>query len=443
MSSQKTCFVVMGFGKKTDFESGRTLDLDKTYKNIIKPIVEECGLVCVRADEIRHSGVIDVPMYTQLLGADLVIADLSTSNPNAMYELGVRHGLKPYTTIVMAEAQLKYPFDVSHTVIRRYRHLGEDIGFDEVTQVRGQLKAAILEIMASPAKDSPVYTFLPELVPPQMGQPRAAALTPPNTAASPPGAVRPPEASATGPAIGVLMERANAAIDKSDFVTAKALLATVWGMRSADQQWTTNDDSLVQRLALATYKSRLPTPAAALEEAQSWLARLSPDTSNDTETLGLWGAVRKRHWDLTHDVAHLNAAIRAYERGFYLRNDHYNGINLAFLLNVRASVSPPADAIADYVQAKRVRVEVIDICRRLLGEMAPTGGAMAEVESRYWVLATLAEASLGVGDAAAANGHLEAANGLGVSQWMKDSTAEQLEKLRQLMASSPLDHIKA
>ena len=34
------CFVVMGFGKKTDFESGRTLDLDKTYRNIIAPAVK-------------------------------------------------------------------------------------------------------------------------------------------------------------------------------------------------------------------------------------------------------------------------------------------------------------------------------------------------------------------------------------------------------------------
>src|ERR1700676_3251413 len=36
----RTCFVVMGFGKKTDFETGRTLDLDKSYRNIIKPAVE-------------------------------------------------------------------------------------------------------------------------------------------------------------------------------------------------------------------------------------------------------------------------------------------------------------------------------------------------------------------------------------------------------------------
>ena len=25
----ETCFVIMGFGRKTDFETGRTLDLDK------------------------------------------------------------------------------------------------------------------------------------------------------------------------------------------------------------------------------------------------------------------------------------------------------------------------------------------------------------------------------------------------------------------------------
>jgi hypothetical protein len=73
------CFVVMGFGKKTDFETGRVLDLDKSYKNMIKPAVEEAGLTCIRADEIVHSGLIDVPMYEQLLKADVVVADLSTS----------------------------------------------------------------------------------------------------------------------------------------------------------------------------------------------------------------------------------------------------------------------------------------------------------------------------------------------------------------------------
>ena len=106
----KRCFVVMGFGVKTDFATGRKLDLDKSYRLLIKPVVEEKGLVCVRADEIRHSGAIDVPMYQELLDSHVVIADLSTANPNALYELGVRHALRPRTTIVISRSSpMRYP----------------------------------------------------------------------------------------------------------------------------------------------------------------------------------------------------------------------------------------------------------------------------------------------------------------------------------------------
>src|SRR5882672_5416906 len=167
-----SCFVVMGFGKKTDFESGRTLDLDKSYRNMIKPAVEAAGLQCIRADEIVHSGLIDVPMYEQLLNADVVVADLSTSNKNAFYELGVRHALRPFTTVVIAEDGIKtFPFDVNHVAIRQYHHLGEDIGFDEVMRFRDLLTKAIAEIRSKNprAQDSPVYTFLPRLNPPALG----------------------------------------------------------------------------------------------------------------------------------------------------------------------------------------------------------------------------------------------------------------------------------
>src|SRR5436305_576866 len=138
-----TCFVVMGFGKKTDFETGRVLDLDKSYRNMIKPAAEAAGLQCVRADEIVHSGLIDVPMYERLLNADVVVADLSTSNNNAFYELGVRHALKPYTTIVICEDGIKtFPFDVNHVAVRQYHHMGDGIDFDEVERFRDVLTSA-------------------------------------------------------------------------------------------------------------------------------------------------------------------------------------------------------------------------------------------------------------------------------------------------------------
>src|SRR5690349_23127813 len=168
-----TCFVVMGFGKKTDFETGRVLDLDQSYINLIKPGVEASGLKCIRADEIVHSGLIDVPMYEQLLNADVVVADVSTSNRNALYELGVRHALRPYTTVIIAEEMMmKSPtFDLSHIVIRKYRHLGEDIGVSEAKRFTADLTAAIKQIMATDPKlrgDSPVYRFIERLTPPSI-----------------------------------------------------------------------------------------------------------------------------------------------------------------------------------------------------------------------------------------------------------------------------------
>jgi hypothetical protein len=85
----------------------RTLNLNAAYHNIIKPAVQDAGLLCVRADEITHSGVIDKVMYEMLLRADVVVADISTANPNALYELGVGHALCPCTTIIIKEVDGK------------------------------------------------------------------------------------------------------------------------------------------------------------------------------------------------------------------------------------------------------------------------------------------------------------------------------------------------
>jgi hypothetical protein len=444
-----TCFVVMGFGKKTDFETGRTLDLDKTYRTIIKPAVQAAGLDCVRADEIVHSGLIDVPMYEQLLNAKVVVADLSTSNKNAYYELGVRHALKPYTTIIICEDGVKiFPFDVNHVAVRQYHHMGDGIDFEEVERFRKVLTDAIVEISSRepPPNDSPVYTFLNRLSPPELkeameGVAEAAAESAPVRSggdAQTKGAEAGGEAG-DGQTHSVLMQQVDKAQKDGDFVTAKVLLSTVRGMMKAAEPSRPEDPYIIQQLALVTYKSKQPTPQAALEEARELLKTLDPATSNDTETLGLWGAVHKRLWELTGDGDYLDAAVRGYERGFYLRNDYYNGINLAYLLNVRAANAPSrAAAVADFVQAERVRREVLSICASILkNENLPEA-------DKYWVLATQAEAYLGVGDVAAAQQKLqEAFAPASTAQWMKDSTREQMDKLRQLLADSPLKYVRA
>lgn len=414
-----TCFVVMGYGRKTDYATGRVLDLNATYEGIIKPAVTDAGLDCIRADEIVHSGVIDVPMYQQLLTADVVIADLSTANPNALYELGVRHALRPYATIVLAEAQMTYPFDLNHTVIRRYQHLGEDIGVREATRLRAELAEAIRRILAQRQDDSPVYTYLRPLAPPRLGAVPVAADDGPS-----------PAADEHAQSVATLLGSAEQSIRSDQFAAAIPLLQAARALRPSDPQ-------IVQRLVLATYKSKRPTPLQALQHAHALLAALSPEISTDPETLGLEGAIRKRLWEETSERPHLDRAIFSYEKGFYLKNDYYNGINLAYLLNVRAAVSPPAEAIADFVQAERVRRHVLRVCEALLADTE----RKLTPENRYWVLATMAEAALGIGDEAGHAHWMIKASETAPPGWMRASTTEQLGKLRGLLADSPLRFI--
>jgi hypothetical protein len=151
-----TCFVVMGFGKKIDLATGRELDLDKSYNSIIKPAVQAAGYQCVRADEVQQSGMIDVPMYKLLFEAELVVADLSTTNPNAIFELGVRHALKPRATIIIAENKFTIPFDATHIAVRRYEHLGSSIDYAEAIRMQTELKGLIAALQGKDDPDSPV-----------------------------------------------------------------------------------------------------------------------------------------------------------------------------------------------------------------------------------------------------------------------------------------------
>lgn len=429
----KTCFVVMGFGKKTDFETGRTLDLDKTYRNILKPAAEAAGLTCIRADEIQHSGVIDVPMYEQLLGADVVIADVSTANANAYYELGVRHALRPHTTLVIAEDGVKkFPFDINHVTVRQYAHLGTGIDFDEVERFRKVLTDALKAILARQPlqEDSPVYTFLDGLTPPVRRETREVDFFGPTPAAPQP----------SRPTRSELMEAATTALNAGDFATARRRFAEVRALSGDD------DPFVVQQLALATYKSEQPDRLAALREAHAVLTTLAPETTNDPETLGLWGAIHKRLWEETGDAAHLDEAIRAYKTGFLLRNDPYNGINLAFALNLRADrATDQAEAIADFVEARRVRQTVKALAETQLASYPAQPANPAEAprhrEERYWLLATLAEAALGLGDATETARWRAEAMQFAPNLWEHESTGQQLDRLEALLTNSPLNHL--
>ncbi len=452
----------MGFGIKTDFATGRKLDLNKSYRLLIKPVAEEKGLVCIRADEIRHSGAIDVPMYEQLLTADVVIADLSTANPNALYELGIRHALRPRTTIVISENKLPYPFDLNHVMIAGYTHLGESIDYDEVMDFRKKLGATLEAVLLEEKTDSPVYTFLHQLTPPLLREratevvaQAAHALEQAGEALAEAGAdIRTAEAGPADKTLAILADQGEHAIKESRFSDAKAAFGLALRLCKGDAEGISpaahEDTYLIQRLVLATYKAREPDELSALNEALRVLdTKLNLKESNDPETVGLAGAVEKRLFDKAQGAEHLARAIRYYARGYYLRNDRYNGINLAYLLNVRTDTSLDTtneDKIADLVFANRIRRDVLDLCEEELAIIQRRAGPSEvkpdkikaeqqarDLEEKFWLHATQAEAYFGLGEIIEYETSRSAARALRPAAWMMESFDQQIGRLKSLL----------
>ena len=437
------CFVIMGFGQKPDLATGRVLDLDKSYRNIIKPAVTGAGYECIRADEIQHSGVIDVPMYEMLFAADLVVADLSTANLNAIFELGVRHALKPRATIIMAESKFTIPFDANHIIVRHYEHLGPDIGFEETMRMRGELTTLISALTGGDAVDSPVYTLLPDLQRPtrpgttKMGMAAAAAVQP----------------QSSGDSYAAMLQTAREAIDAGAFDFAKKKLQDIYKDQTtpgADGKPKTARPRVIQQLALATYKAgeakaKAEGPDQALAgyaEAEALLRQLDAETTTDPETIGLWSAIYKRRAEMTtrspdERKQDLTEAIRAAERGFIIKRDYYNGTNLAYLLNVRASLSSGDDKIADNILASRVRREVVEIATRSLETIAANTAAGADTtalrDESYWLAATRAESLIALGDKSGEE-LMKAALASAPAGWMAESTKSQRDRLLKILA---------
>jgi hypothetical protein len=386
----------MGFGAKTDFQSKpqRVLNLDKTYENIIKPAVEDAGLTCVRADEIIHSTVIDKPMYDNLLSADLVVADLSTANVNAAYELGVRHALRPHRTIVLAEKNFSFPFDLSHLSILRYEHLGTDIGASEARRATRALKDKITTVMDSPEPDSPVFVFIPSLQAASLPKAMAAAAAPPPAPSS-----EPTDQKSFAELLASFQAEKDSVKTADDWAVPLALLKRLETMQP-------DDPYILQQLALATYKFQQPDKKMSLINAKNILNALAPKTSSDAETVGIWGAIHKRLWSVTQNRDDLDESVKAYARGYYIKNDYYNGINYAFMLDVRASRNEGDEALVDRLLARRVRKDVLKITEGLLQAVATAAAASPGVkpdgpavspEEIFWIGATKVEALFGLG----------------------------------------------
>lgn len=144
-------FIVRPFGTKQD------VNFDKVEEELIQPALLQAGISGSTTAAIMEAGNIREDMFSKLLTADLVIADLSIHNANVFYELGVRHALRDKRTYLIRCSKDEIPFDLKTD---RYLNYSAENPSATIPALVEGLRATI----QSERQDSPVFFMLPKLV---------------------------------------------------------------------------------------------------------------------------------------------------------------------------------------------------------------------------------------------------------------------------------------
>src|SRR6201991_3375551 len=160
-SARPLCFVLMPFGRKTD-APGRTTDFDAVYREIIAPAVSEAELDPIRADEEKIGGAIHKRMFERLMLCNYAVADITGANPNVFYELGIRHALRPRSTVIVFVAGTVIPFDIA--LVRGIAYKTDGRG--EPIETEGPIAAMAEQLRSArgnPHDDSPLFQLVDDL----------------------------------------------------------------------------------------------------------------------------------------------------------------------------------------------------------------------------------------------------------------------------------------
>jgi predicted acylesterase/phospholipase RssA len=202
---------------------------------------------------------------------------------------------------------------------------------------------------------------------------------------------------------------------------------------------------LAQQQALCTYKDHELPAEQRFARAREILERdCQLATSTDQETLGLAGAVHKYRWAWDAQRQHLERSLSYYLRGYEAGDpadpsydNGFTGINAAFVLDQLASIEEAearaAQRTSSVAAGRREKAKEIrqDLAAKLTERLGQQGNEW--LATQWWFLATLAEASFGLGDYGKAVEWLQKANRLpGVSDWEKEATVRQLAALARL-----------
>ncbi|WP_026883720.1 TRAFs-binding domain-containing protein, partial [Clostridium akagii] len=398
----KNCFVIMGFGKKICPNTQRTIDLDVTYNKLIKPTMINLNIECIRSDEVITNKSIDTELYELLYKSDLVIADISTLNSNAIYELGVRHALKPYTTIIIAENQAVLPFDINHLRIHKYIHDGLTISNMEIDKLSNKLVEVINELNSknNPDIDSPLYTSLDIKLPNEMDQSFFHKISSKYEGKN---------------SIYKLLSTAQSLKNKKDFIKAEQHFRRAFEL--------TKDEYIVKELAVCIYKQN-ESSIENLEKAEKVLVDFTGEyTIQNFELLSTFGAIYKKKWYINKNIIELEKCLDNYKRSYELSNNYYAGVNYAYSLMMLSHYSKNVEVkVTNYFWSKKIYKEIIILCEKDY-----------DIDD-YWINATLQEAYLVQNNNAEFTKYQNICEKLVVANdWKLESTLDQINHLELML----------
>jgi MAP3K TRAFs-binding domain len=413
------CFVLMPYGTKSN--DGTLIDFDVLYAQVFRPAVEAAGLHPIRADEEQVGGIIHKPMFERLILCEYAVADLTWANANVYYELGVRHAVRPYSTVLTFAQGSRLPFDLGplRAVPYQLDPAGRPARIeDDRDALAGSLRAARRK-----ATDSPVFQLIDALPVPDVSRLKTDVFRE-RVEYSTRVQERLAAARTDGAeAIRAVEQDIGQLQDAESGVLVDLLLS--YRAVSAHVEMIRLVEALPEPVARATLVRE--QYALALnrigrgEHAERVLHALMAERGPSSEAYGLLGRIYKDRWDQARAQGRtvlarglLDQAIDAYLAGFDCDwRDQYPGINAVQLMTLR---DPPDPRVADLLPVVRYSLN-----RRIASGLAD-----------YWDWATLLELAAIGDDPAAAAEALPHALAAVREPWEPASTQATIRRLREV-----------
>ncbi|QZN91904.1 hypothetical protein [Idiomarina abyssalis] len=149
----KDCFVIMPISDAEGYDKGH---FERVYEDIVKPAVEKTDFIARRADEVKETNFIHLDILKKLIDAPIAICDLSSRNPNVLFELGIRQAFDKPVVLIQEKGTPKI-FDIGPL---RYLEYDKGMKYHDVLRTQGELTEAIVATKAAEGQQGNVNSIV-------------------------------------------------------------------------------------------------------------------------------------------------------------------------------------------------------------------------------------------------------------------------------------------